>query len=287
MSHLTSNELPPGYRLELQLTVANDEPALALLATASGLSKSRLKDAMTQGAVWHTRGNKKQRLRRASSEVKTNDQLALYYDADILATPSLVPVLVHDHPQYSVWHKPAGMPASGSRFSDHGTIYRWVEREHRAPAQLVHRLDQYTAGLLVIAHGKGAAAQLAQQFASRNVVKEYMAVIQGVMETPCEINQPLDERTAVSFVTPLANNGQQTLVRVDIQTGRKHQIRRHLLHIGHPLVGDRMYGNDASVPLQLLAWHLAFDCPATHERQVFRLKADQLLRLTQPGERAS
>ncbi|MDB9879042.1 pseudouridine synthase [Pseudomonadales bacterium] len=284
MPHLTSNALPPGYRLELQLTVAHDEPALALLATASGLSKSRLKEAMTQGAVWHTRGTKKQRLRRASSDVQANDRLDLYYDADILATPSLVPVLVHDHPQYSVWHKPAGMPASGSRFSDHGTIYRWVEREHRAPAHLVHRLDQYTAGLLVIAHGKGAAAQLAQQFASRSVVKQYMAVVQGVMKTSCEINQPLDERTAVSSVTPLTNNGQQTLVQVDIQTGRKHQIRRHLLHIGHPLAGDRMYGNDASVPLQLLAWHLEFNCPATGERQKFRLEADQLLHLTQPDD---
>jgi tRNA pseudouridine32 synthase / 23S rRNA pseudouridine746 synthase len=284
MTHLISNELPPGYRLELQLTAAHDEPVLALLARASGLSKSRLKHAMTQGAVWHTRGNKKQRLRRASSDVKANDQLALYYDADILATPSLVPVLVHDHPQYSVWHKPAGMPASGSRFSDHGTIYRWVEREHRAPAQLVHRLDQYTAGLLVIAHGKGTAAQLALQFASRKVIKQYMAVVQGVMEAPCAIDQPLDERTAMSSVTPLANNGRQTLVQVDIQTGRKHQIRRHLMHVGHPLAGDRLYGNDASVPLQLLAWHLAFDCPATGERQVFRLNADQQLRLTQPDD---
>jgi tRNA pseudouridine32 synthase / 23S rRNA pseudouridine746 synthase len=56
------------------------------------------------------------------------------------------------------------------------------------------------------------------------------------------------------------------------------------MHVGHPLAGDRLYGNDASVPLQLLAWHLAFDCPATGERQVFRLNADQQLRLTQPDD---
>jgi tRNA pseudouridine32 synthase/23S rRNA pseudouridine746 synthase len=265
--------------LELQLTADHDEPALNLLTAASGLSKARLKDAMTKGAVWHTRGGKKQRLRRAASHVKAGDQLALYYDADILTRPSLTPTLLLDHQQYSVWFKPAGMPASGSRFSDHGTIYRWVEREHRAPAQLVHRLDQFTAGLMVIAHGKRAAAQLAQQFANRTVEKQYMAIVQGVMEAPCEINKPLDERTASSSVTPLANNGLQTLVQVNIHTGRKHQIRRHLLHIGHPVAGDRLYGDDASVPLQLLACHLEFDCPATGERQVFQLQDHQLLHL--------
>lgn len=258
-------------RLEQSIDVPEAGEALPLLAASTGLSKTRIKDAMTKGAVWLTREGRKRRLRRATSTVAPGDTLDINYDADILGLDVPAPELIADEKRYSVWYKPAGIMSSGSRFGDHCAIDRIVERDTQRKTFLVHRLDQYASGLIVLAHDKSAAASLARQFQERTVNKVYRAIVDGTLEKPVTISEPLDGRDAVSHITPIASSGDRTLVEVSIETGRKHQIRRHLAHVGHAVLGDRQYGQQTQTSLVLTACEISLDAPDSGERRTYLL----------------
>ena len=127
----------------VQIESAEDSP-VDLLKHATGLSKQRIKLAMTQGAVWMTRGQNTQRLRRVTRKLRAGDEVHLYYDAEILAEIPNEPVLIADVGGYSVWNKPYGLRSQGSKWGDHCTVVRWVERhlQPERPAFTVHRLDR-------------------------------------------------------------------------------------------------------------------------------------------------
>jgi len=268
-------------RIEAHVTVTlPDDDATTLLQDASGLAKQRIKLAMTQGAVWLTRGGHTQRLRRAKRALRAGDELHLYYDADILAEEPPAPDLIADVGEYSVWNKPYGLRSQGSKWGDHCTITRWAERhlQPERPAFTVHRLDRAANGLILVAHSKGMAAELAKIFRSRKIEKRYRAFVTGTFasdEDPLRIEQPIDGKEAVSEVSliSVSNDGAQSLVEVRIATGRKHQIRRHLAELGHPVVGDRLYGNGEAdgVDLQLQAFLLAFRCPVSNQKVEYQL----------------
>ena len=272
--------------IESHVRVASaDQNAVTLLQDASGLSKQRIKFAMSQGAVWLTRGNNTQRLRRAKRSLRKGDELHLYYDAEILAESPAAPTLIADVGDYSVWNKPYGLRSQGSKWGDHCTVVRWAERhlQPERPTFTVHRLDRAANGLILVAHSKRVAAALSNIFRSRKVEKRYLALVAGDFSTqpmPLRVDQPLDGKSAVSefwFQQVNASKG-QSLVEVRIETGRKHQIRRHLANLGHPVIGDRLYGNgDADgVDLQLTARMLAFRCPVSGEKVEYRLGANSL-----------
>ena len=268
-------------RLEAHVTVTlPDSNATELLQDASGLPKSRIKFAMTQGAVWLTRGGHTQRLRRAKRALQPGDELHLYYDADILAEEPRAPELIADVGEYSVWNKPYGLRSQGSKWGDHCTITRWVERhlQPERPAFTVHRLDRAANGLILVAHSKRMAAELAKIFRSRKIEKRYRALVTGTFTSdadPLRIDAPIDGKEALSEVSLLSvsDDGAQSLVEVRIATGRKHQIRRHLAGLGHPVVGDRLYGNGEAddVDLQLQAFLLAFRCPVSNQKVEYAL----------------
>jgi tRNA pseudouridine32 synthase/23S rRNA pseudouridine746 synthase len=253
--------------------------AVESLAQASGLSKRCLKDAMTKGAVWHTRGKRTQRLRRASAQARPGETLHLYYDERILAREPPEPELIADEGAYSVWFKPYGMLSQGSKWGDHCTLGRWSERrlEPQRTAFVVHRLDRAATGLMLLAHRKRTAAALSAAFAQREVEKRYLVIVEGSF--PCDAIQPIeaeiDGRAARSLARGVRHDAAlaRTLVEVTIETGRKHQIRRHLAGLGFPVVGDRLHGRAEAdaIDLQLTACELAFACPESGVRREYTL----------------
>ncbi|NOR36869.1 MAG: RNA pseudouridine synthase, partial [Woeseiaceae bacterium] len=126
---------------------------------------------MTHGAVWVTRGSNTQRLRRAKRALRVDDEIHLYYNAEILAEVPAEPTLVADVDGYSVWNKPYGLRSQGSKWGDHCTVARWAERnlQPERPAFTVHRLDRAANGLILVAHSKKIAAALSELFRERKV----------------------------------------------------------------------------------------------------------------------
>lgn len=253
--------------------------AVNLLAEHTGLSKSKIKDAMIKGAVWITEAGKQKRLRRATKELHKDNSVAIYYSPKILATRPPAPTLIADKGSYTVWHKPAGMMASGSRYGDHCAIDRIVERNLDRPTFLIHRLDRFVWGVMVLAHSKAVAADLSRQFQTRQTVKRYKAIIHGQLDEKQTIDLVLDGKDAVTHVTPVDHDGDRTLTNVIIETGRKHQIRKHLSMVGHPVVGDRQYGSDDRTGIRLAATSLEFVCPGKGVPVSFKLSKEHHPRL--------
>jgi tRNA pseudouridine32 synthase/23S rRNA pseudouridine746 synthase len=274
-------------QIEAHLPIGSStDTSVGLLHVATGLSKQRIKLAMTQGAVWITRGSNTQRLRRAKRILHAGDEIHLYYDEKILAEVPPEPTLVADLGAYTVWDKPRGLRSQGSKWGDHCTLVRWAER-HLQPersAFTVHRLDRAARGLMLVAQSKSTAAALSALFKKREVEKSYRALVSGDLSeqpNPLRVERPLDGKEAISEISVLqvSDDGARSLVDVRIETGRKHQIRRHLAESGHPIIGDRMYGKgkEDGVDLQLTAYLLAFRCPVKDEWVEYRLPIEGIM----------
>lgn len=263
---------------------SNRGDAVEQLATDTGLSKQSIKQAMQKGAVWITRDDKTWHLRRASKLLQPGDTVHFYYDQQILATVPPPAFLVADEGAYSVWDKPYGMWSQGSKWGDHCTITRWVEQhlQPQRPAFLVHRLDRAASGLILVAHQKRTAAALSKLFHDRAIDKRYRVIVHGCFPTTPQqhtLDSNIDGKSAISHVTRLKYDPkrERSLLEVNIETGRKHQIRRHLAESGFPVVGDRLYGRDGdSDDLQLAAVYLAFKCPVSQLEKQFQLPKDRI-----------
>ena len=113
----------------------------------------------------------------------------------------------------------------------------------------VHRLDRATSGWVCVALNLSAAQTLGHAFETRTVKKRYLALVAGELTQPGSQRQNLDGKSAITHWYPLASgpmpvHGTATLLEVDIETGRTHQIRRHLAAIGHPIVGENQHVPD-------------------------------------------
>lgn len=259
----------------LDLTVETSQLAVDILAEASGLSKQRIKDAMAKGACWWTQKGKQVRLRKAKRELRPGSRIQLFYDDQVLARKPEQPELIEDENRYSVWRKPHGLLSQGSQWGDHCSLLRLAEIELNRPCFLVHRLDADAAGLMLVAHDSKAAGALSQLFSGRSLTKIYRAEVVGDLEADdLVIDTALDGKASVSRVTTLEKDpaAGTTTLEVAIETGRKHQIRRHLAGLGYPIVGDRLYGKADSRGLQLEAVYLSFKCPLTSKEHTFGVR---------------
>ena len=275
------SELPIRFEKHISITKAGTV-AVDILAEESGLSKQMVKQLMQKGAIWQTAGSKTQRLRRAKKIIKPSHQLHLYYDKAVLDMQPAEPQLLVDEGYYSVWNKPYGMLSQGSKWGDHCTITRWAE-QHLKPQRnsfVVHRLDRAANGIIIVAHEKKAAAALSALFQQRKVDKRYRIWVNGHFDetatqtNPKSCEMDIDGRHAVSHFHFVDYDAvlQRSLLDVSIETGRKHQIRRHSAELGYPVIGDRLYGEqNQDENLQLCAYFLCFVCPFSGARKQFDL----------------
>ena len=261
------------------------------LAERTGLSKSRIKKAMNCGAVWLKRFRKKERrLRRATAKLQQGDQISIFYDEKILSEQAPPARLVVDKTDYSAWFKPAGMLTQGSRFGDHCSLEYFVTH-HFQPVRkvfIVHRLDREARGLVLLAHHRKAAARLSALWQRKEVRKYYQIRVRGDLQKadyPGRIDSPIEGRDAVTLFDRLRYDDRDdtTLVRVELVTGRRHQIRRHFESIGFPVLGDPIYGkgNKNQKGLQLIADGLVFICPFAGDKQKIHIDAQREMRWDQ------
>ena len=270
---------------ELHITVqSEDQTAVDILSTELlpfDISRQRIKQAMQMGCVWLESSDQKgqnfiQRLRRVKKILSKQDSIHCYYDSDILETKPASAILVSDEGEYSIWNKPAGMLSQGSKWGDHCTINRWVEKNLKPerPAFIVHRLDRAANGLIILAHKKKIASQFSNMFKEHQVQKHYEVLIKGNFQTSLNPNEltktvteDIDGKSAISHISlkEYDSISDESLLDVQIETGRKHQIRKHLSALTYPVIGDRLYGTksniDSSRDLQLKAKSLSFTCP--------------------------
>lgn len=279
-----------------------EHSTLELLHSKTGFNKQALKSYAQNGAVWITRsaGRKPERLRRLKKVLLEKQKVELYFNAELLGQTVTEPELICDMQQYSVWLKPRGMLSQGSKWADYTALYRWVETHYQPngiarQSWIVHRLDRATSGLMLIAHSKKMANTLSNLFETKQVHKSYKALVWGQFpDQPQTINSEIDGKPAISHITRLATykdnlaEERASLVEVNIETGRKHQIRRHLSQMGYPIIGDRLHGDtelnqklDPMPDLQLTAYRLSLLCPVEHIDKTFSLTDAQLNLLTE------
>lgn len=262
--------------------IAITDPSRSLieqLESATDLGRQQLKQAVDKGVLWLERGKTTRRLRRIKSPLKTGDTLHFYYNAEVLAQVVEPAQLISDQGDYSVWYKPFGMHSQGSKWGDHTTVTRSVEKQTQRTAFLIHRLDRAATGLMLIAHKKTTAALLAALFAERRIEKRYLAIVEGLypaLGNSVTLDTPIDGKPSISHVQTLEQDtrNNRSLLGVHIETGRKHQIRRHLAESGYPIVGDRLHGNatDSDTDnLQLCSYSAKFICPVSGQTQHFTL----------------
>lgn len=179
--------------------------------------------------------------------------------------------------------KPSGMLSVPGLLLDDSALTRFQHMRPSATGPIVvHRLDQETSGLLIFAKDKDTHKALQQQFASRQVHKRYIALLQGdiprdegtislplrpdVDDRPRQMVDPLHGRPALTHYRVLEHRGGTTLVEFSPVTGRTHQLRVHASHpqgLNAPIVGDRLYGT-AAARLMLHAASITFTHPHTH-----------------------
>lgn len=271
------------FELHLDITIDNSK-VIPLLNEKCSLSNAQLKQAIQQGALWLTRGSSTQRLRRVKKPLKINDTLHFYYDQQVLSQQPNEALLIADCNDYSVWYKPYGMLSQGSKWSDHCTIARWAQTHlpNERAVFIVHRLDRAATGLILIAHSKKAARALSAMFEKHDLEKTYQIIIHGDHRSrpqPETLISEVNGKSACSHFSHLdySQEHNASLVQVNIETGRKHQIRIHAASIGMPVWGDRLHGhaNDShdekSIDLQLCAVSLKFVCPLSAEQRSFKL----------------
>jgi len=277
----------------LQSRVPDDLAGMRLDQVAAivfaDFSRERLKGWIQDGhlTVGGRPGKPKDRL-SGGEELNLSVVLAV----ETQAQPQAIPLdILYEDEHLLVLDKPAGLVVHPGAGNPDGTLLNALlahcpDLQHIPRAGLVHRIDKDTSGLLVVAKTLAAQADLVAQLAEKSVYREYEAVVQGVLVSGATIDAPIGRHPTDRVRMAVVSSGKpavthfriikryrgHTHVRVQLETGRTHQIRVHFAHKGNPLLGDPVYGGRHRMPKgatpELAAAVSQFPRQALHARRL-------------------
>ena len=219
---------------------------------------------------------------RKGTIVRGGDAITLPAWPERSAPPAVdvIPLaIVHQDAELVVVDKPPGIPSTIGKTAGPSVAASLLARFPEMAAidaarggGLAHRLDTGTSGLLIAARTTTAYARLRREFAAKAITKEYLAVVHGRLARAAVATEPLARHPrrrsrmvvaragarawpARTEVTPLIADDDYSLVRLEMRTGVTHQLRFHLARLGHPVLGDRRYGDETRDATVGAGWH--------------------------------
>ncbi|MCB0705475.1 MAG: RluA family pseudouridine synthase [Saprospiraceae bacterium] len=192
-------------------------------------------------------------LGQSGTWVSGGQLIQLYERSD--SPPKTLPLqldIPYEDEHFAVVHKPAGLVVSGNQYR---TLYNALPFNLKASEQIdalpwplpVHRLDAQTSGLVVVAKTRSSSASLGKAFENRQIQKTYHCLAIGKTPASGSFLSPLDGKAARTHYKliqqiPSLRSEYLSLLEIQLETGRTHQIRRHLSEAGYPILGDKLYG---------------------------------------------
>jgi len=258
-------------RISLSAVVPDELDGARLDQAAASLfadySRGRLQQWIKRGFLLVNTGHK-----RAKDRLSAGDRLELKaeledsqdngWQAEALALD-----IVYEDEAVLILNKAAGTvvhPAAGNRSGTllNGLLHYCPSLQHLPRAGIVHRLDKDTTGLMVVAKTLPAHHRLVRQLQKRAVTRQYEAVVQGVLTAGGMVDEPLGRHPVQRKKRAVVQSGKESVthyrviqrfrahthVQLKLETGRTHQIRVHMSHIRHPLIGDPTYGGRLHIP---------------------------------------
>lgn len=202
--------------------------------------------------------------------------------------------VLHEDPEFLIISKPSGIithPVGRQHRKTllQGILFKYPELKHwpgLGKPGLVHRLDRETSGIMIVARNASSQKNIMKQFEKRTVSKTYLAIVAGTLKNSGTIEAPIkrndihrtifsispDGRNAKTYFRTVKNFENYSLLLIRPYTGRTHQIRVHMSHIGFPIAGDKKYGGDEARRIMLHAYSISFNHPASGKRIYFKTK---------------
>lgn len=218
-------------------------------------------------------------------KIEDIDLPIIYQDDDVVVIDKPTGVISHSRGKF--WYEPSV-----------ASFMRQMTGQEGERSGIVHRLDRATSGVMICAKNQQAMKFLQKQFFDRAVEKQYVAVVQGqpkapeaIVDMPIERNPQKPQtfrvgahgKTAVTKYNVIQTKHDKTLIELYPQTGRTHQLRVHMAHLGHPIVGDALYGGLPAPRLLLHAAELTITLPSKQRQQTFHAPLPKIFKNTLGG----
>ena len=259
-----------------------------LIPARTGLSRHKVREILHLGGVQINR----RRVRVAGRMPRIGAEIRVALDESIGDVPDFKPDILFEDDWMLAVNKPSGIPTQGTQASDRHDVFAVIQNNYpNQKLHLTHRLDTGTSGVLLLAKGTKMADEICSLFRNRLIKKTYLASIQNQLE-PCLLEVPIGripnssparygckgnlidpKPSATNFFLIDSNeiSREGLWVVAEPLTGRTHQVRAHLAHLGNPVIGDVFYGGVPSDRIWLHAWKLEFIHPA--DKNMIKIQA--------------